>query len=372
MALARQMKLDADISAQLTTRMMPGVLQQGDANANVFNISVRDGKDPADLSGYSVTGYFQRGDSDRVPLDGSIEENVVSVPLGAECYAVSGAYAAFVRLVKAETGEKTTILRITGYVESEGNGAILDPTGRIPSIEDVIAQLDEMERVTENAQTATENAEDAAASANAAAESAKGAGEAAEAANTAAERADAAAQAIEEMTVEAYSVPYGTGASAELVEEENGAYRLILYSERGPQGETGHGLDIKGTYATLDALAAAVPNPEQGDMYNVGEAVPYGIYMWQESTASWEYQGELQGATGAHYTPVITETEDTVMLGWENNGGLENPSAVNIRGKDGNDGKTPERGTDYWTEDDKAAIVSDVLSALPNASGVSF
>lgn len=35
-------------------------------------------------------------------------------------------------------------------------------------------------------------------------------------------------------------------------------------------------------------------------------------------------------------------------------------------------GYTPVRGVDYWTEEDKQSIVSGVLSALPNASGVSF
>ena len=35
----------------------------------------------------------------------------------------------------------------------------------------------------------------------------------------------------------------------------------------------------------------------------------------------------------------------------------------------GEDGKTPEKGTDYWTEADKAEIVNDVLDALPVYSG---
>lgn len=38
---------------------------------------------------------------------------------------------------------------------------------------------------------------------------------------------------------------------------------------------------------------------------------------------------------------------------------------------DGKDGKTPARGTDYWTEADKAAIVDDVIAALPAAEEVS-
>lgn len=41
-------------------------------------------------------------------------------------------------------------------------------------------------------------------------------------------------------------------------------------------------------------------------------------------------------------------------------------------GQAGADGYTPVKGTDYWTAADKAQIVSDVLAALPNASGVNF
>ena len=40
-------------------------------------------------------------------------------------------------------------------------------------------------------------------------------------------------------------------------------------------------------------------------------------------------------------------------------------------GEPGKDGYTPVRGTDYWTEEDKTAIVNDVLEALPAAEEVS-
>ena len=43
-----------------------------------------------------------------------------------------------------------------------------------------------------------------------------------------------------------------------------------------------------------------------------------------------------------------------------------------IPGSDGADGYTPQKGVDYWTDADRTQIVSDVLAALPNASGVSF
>lgn len=68
---------------------------------------------------------------------------------------------------------------------------------------------------------------------------------------------------------------------------------------QGPKGETGTGLDIKGTYATLLQLETAVPAPAQGDMYNVGTAAPYTIYMWDTTgEPGWKSQGQLQGPAG--------------------------------------------------------------------------
>lgn len=68
----------------------------------------------------------------------------------------------------------------------------------------------------------------------------------------------------------------------------------------GPKGDTGTGLDILGTYESLDALKLAVPSPNQGDMYNVGIVAPFTIYMWDttEEPADWIAQGQLQGAKG--------------------------------------------------------------------------
>lgn len=50
----------------------------------------------------------------------------------------------------------------------------------------------------------------------------------------------------------------------------------------GPKGDTGDpgtGLNILGTYDTLALLEAAVTNPDQGAMYNVGVTAPYNVYM---------------------------------------------------------------------------------------------
>jgi hypothetical protein len=48
------------------------------------------------------------------------------------------------------------------------------------------------------------------------------------------------------------------------------------------------------------------------------------------------------------------------------------PGKDGTNGKDGNPGHTPQRGTDYWTPADQAAIVADVLDALPTWNGGSY
>lgn len=69
-------------------------------------------------------------------------------------------------------------------------------------------------------------------------------------------------------------------------------------SIKGPKGDTGTGLDIRGTYATVAELQAAVQSPQQGWMYNVGTQAPYRVYMY-DSSAGWLDQGQLQGPTGS-------------------------------------------------------------------------
>ena len=68
---------------------------------------------------------------------------------------------------------------------------------------------------------------------------------------------------------------------------------------KGEKGDAGTGLDILGTYASLGALQAAVTQPQQGQMYNVGTEAPYTVYMWDTTNGGkWISQGQLQGAKG--------------------------------------------------------------------------
>lgn len=65
------------------------------------------------------------------------------------------------------------------------------------------------------------------------------------------------------------------------------------------------------------------------------------------------------GMNGATFYPSVS---DEGVISWTNDRELENPTPVNIKGKDG---YTPIKGVDYFTEAEKAEIVSAVVEMLP-------
>lgn len=77
-------------------------------------------------------------------------------------------------------------------------------------------------------------------------------------------------------------------------------------------------------------------------------------------------QGE-KGADGTMTFADLTEEQKASLKGDKGDTGATGPA-----GADGEDGYTPVKGTDYFTEEDKADMVNAVLAALPAAEGVSY
>lgn len=129
---------------------------------------------------------------------------------------------------------------------------------------------------------------------------------------------------------------------------------------QGPKGDTGTGLDIKGTYDSVELLEAAVQSPQQGDMYNVGASAPYTIYMWDETsgTGDWVSQGQLQGAKG-----------DTGPQGPQGE-----PGTPGAQGPAGADGQPGEDGGYYTPAVDASGNLSWAASKadMPAVSGTNI
>ena len=73
-------------------------------------------------------------------------------------------------------------------------------------------------------------------------------------------------------------------------------------------------------------------------------------------------EGGKGGEKGVTFYPAVSQEG---ILSWSNDGELPNPEPVNLRGEDG---YSPVRGADYWTEADKAEIRGYVDDAILGGS----
>lgn len=290
MNIARRYTYTVDLNAPLVMTKLPGMLHENDADADVFVLKVVQGKEAANLTGCTANGYFVRADGNAVQLNGSVTQDAAEIPLKDECYHVPGDFAMFVRL-KDAAGAEVTVFKAAGRMDDDGVDSIVDNDRIVPTLDELLEKLNDLETATNAANAAAAAANTATQKANAAAgtanSSAQSANNAADGANTAAQQASKWANA----TASARQLPAGSAPTA-AVTDVNGVKNLAFGI---PKGDQGLPFMIKGeAYATLAALQAAVTNPAEGDQYNVGTAAPYNVYRWTGS--AWEDQGKLGSA----------------------------------------------------------------------------
>lgn len=356
--MARIHEHTVNIAAPLTLVSAIPLAMQGDAEADELILHVVNGRESADMSGYTVGGYLERADGIRVMLKGSVTADVVQVKLQEACYRVPGAYKAFVRLTKT-TGEKMTLFLFAGRIEGEGDGEIVDEEDTLPSVEELIAMIEEIDRAIAEANEARDDANAAATGADAAAaeaiKAAENAGKAEKAANDAAYEANAAADAADEAavgasawakaTMEAESLPEGSEPTISVEKNVNGGNVIrvgIPAGKTGKAGETGAtpqitfevetgaaGTDVKveqsGT-AEEPHIKLTIPRGDTGAVegvdYYEGDPAPLG-------TAS---PGTSNGlARGNHVHPMPTAAEVGAL---PSNGTAVNANALNGKSAD--------------------------------------
>lgn len=131
-----------------------GYIYRDDNAAHVWEVTIlRDGV-PADLTGYTVRGYFIRSDETTVSITGSKSGNVATVQLNASCYALKGLLKGVVRLEK--TGEVITVSAMHVRVDvATTDEMAIDQETRI-SIQDMLEDVEAMLADTANYYTKSE------------------------------------------------------------------------------------------------------------------------------------------------------------------------------------------------------------------------
>ncbi len=131
-------------------------------------------------------------------------------------------------------------------------------------------------------------------------------------------------------------------------------------------------IDITNLNAATDRLNTAIADAKK-ELEAVKPAVmpkggPAGYVLYKKSDADYDvaWQEIVGVENGATFTPTVSPEG---VLSWSNDKGLANPPPVNIKGSKGDPGKTPVKGVDYWTEQDKQEMIQGVLQMLPKWNG---
>ena len=131
-------------------------------------------------------------------------------------------------------------------------------------------------------------------------------------------------------------------------------------------------VNADGSYQVRINASGETTRCANGCSANVGDRVFVTIMSNGSCIAVGRLGGDLgggspsQGTPGATFIPSVS-TEG--VISWTNDGGLPNPTPVNIKGPKGDKG---EQGDDYeLTEEDKAEITSDVIKMLDSGAGAS-
>lgn len=103
---------------------------------------------------------------------------------------------------------------------------------------------------------------------------------------------------------------------------------------QGEKGDPGAGLTIHAEYPSYEDLVAKHPVGEEGDAYLINGDVWY----WAEENQTWKNGGQLRGPQGVRGPQGFTFTphlQSDGTLYFTNDGGLDNPTEVNLRGPRG-------------------------------------
>lgn len=149
---------EVDLSGKNAPVMLRSMISEGNAAANIIGAAVFDNCEPVQLNG-SCTGRVLRADGNTVALVGTIDGNTAYVTLDSQCYAIPGTIVVIVNWVSGEN--VTTLVKACGTVERTQSGGIIE-TETIPNLDELLAQIERMEEVTEAAEEAAERAEEAA------------------------------------------------------------------------------------------------------------------------------------------------------------------------------------------------------------------
>lgn len=247
--------LASDLNSLPDIKFLHGTVFTQDAAGHTVGVAVTQDHRAVELRG-TVTGYVTRADGATVIVPGQLLGNRAWLELPESAYAVPGYITIVIRNVDGESRTVLAACRVS--VLRASSDAIVDPGHVIPSLEELLAQIDTMERATEAGNQAAAQA------------------------NAAAEGAQAAAKKLEGMTVTASKLATGKTPTAK-VSETGGHYNIAFGI---PQGAKGDNAEIISTDISYQSSTSGTAYPT-GTWQSTVPTVPQGDFLWGKMVLTW-------------------------------------------------------------------------------------
>lgn len=320
-----------DLKETLTKTTLRDLFVTEDKGAHVFEIHVTRAGTPVDLTGATVTGYFMRyKDQVSVPLTGSVKNGAATITLTKDCYAIRTVFSVTVCVDVGDT--KHTVFVGEGQMLLNRSDSIVDNTGVIPSIEEILAQYDRMQQGADNATNAANHANAAAETAITAAGRAPYIGE-----NghwyiwnaTSGSYVDSTDPSIPSLTFE---VRTGAAGSQVLIEQSGTPEEPVIILTI-PRGDTGavDGVD----YYTGNPAALGTPSPgtanglARGDhVHPMPDALDVGAVKFTRIWANPDHKSQF-AAQSLTFENVVIGANDIVMIRYATN---NNATSIGMAG----------------------------------------
>ena len=143
------LRYSCDLSRGISCTPIRPALLTMDNQAHTIQVSCTRSGAAESLTGYAVNGYFIRADGITVPITGSAEGNVATVTLTGPCYAVPGR---FQLVVKVSAGDAVSaVFYGDGAVAVSQTDALVDEEHIVPSLEELLRKIEEMEHLAQEA-----------------------------------------------------------------------------------------------------------------------------------------------------------------------------------------------------------------------------
>lgn len=245
-----------------------GVFVRGDSYQQIAFTIMR-GTEAVELSNVQAIVWFVNSNGISPFVVGTIADNVITVNVIPECTANVGRL--YIQLQLGDTGHHTqTPIIIETHIVANATDAVVDTGNVLPSIAELLSQVEACETAT----TAATNA----------------------------------AEALDGITAEATTLAVGQSATAEMETDPlDGHYNVVIGIPQAQRGTKSYsGTAITGTSATPTVYATGITDAIIGDRYSYNGTDPAGIgneYVCtlggNAATALWTYDRNVRGEAGS-------------------------------------------------------------------------